>query len=1340
MSNIKRKKVSKDKVTEKHQERIRYLEREVSKLKKAIIESENKFTELSEMAHEIVFIINKGFKVQYLNSFGARLLGKNPEDIIGKQLNSIFPAVLLIKVKRTIKKVFEEEKPLYIELDVLLKDKELWLGCWFVPLRDEKDKTGSVLGICRDLTQRKKAEEALRFSELQYHMTLDSIADAIYVVNDELKIALFNQALKNWNKLLGLETDILGKTIFKVYKFLPKSIREEYQKVFTEGKPLITEEIFKIGDREFITEMKKIPIFEKEKVVSVVTVIRDITEQRYEERKKTLLQRQLENAMRDLETVFNNIDVLLWSVREDEDGELYYEQVNEPFAAVESFTPEHYNGKRISDIASPEQLQTIKNSFAWMKLGKPYLYDVQFGGGENKRHFIIRLIPFIEEDGQVHRFIGSAVDITERKKVEDALRESEERYRAFTEEAMVGVYIYRENRFLYINKEMEKITGYSQDELLKIDTGKIVYSEDSEYLKEREEARDRGDSISPQYTMRIVRKNGEVGVIEVRTRPIQYISKKAYLGNCIDITDKMRSEEALKMSEANYRAIYNAVNDAIIIRDKDTGNIIDANQKACEMFGYTVEELRNLHLSVENLSAGRPPYTQKDAIEWIKKAAKGEPQLFEWWSKDKKGRLFWTENNLRIANIGGKECLVSILRDITERKRSEKIQSAIYMISEAVSTTENLPELYQSIHKILGELMRADNFYIALYDHTTEIISFPYYIDEFTETPTSRKKGGRGLTEYVLRTGKPLHASPDVFEDLLNKGEFELYGPPCVDWIGVPLKIKDRTIGVLTVQSYKEDIRFGDEELDILMFVSTQIAMAIERKKAEEALKGSEEFSRAIIENSPVGITVRSRTGQLISFNEAWKKIWALSDDEVEKYQKERNMLEFDEKDSYLGKYISKVKRIYESGGELFISELKTKSDKQGAAKWISHYFYALKNEDGEVDRVVILTEDITEQRETERSLAESEEKYRTLVEQATDGVIIIQDSLFMFVNSAFCKIIGYEKDELLGTPFIPYIVPSERERISDIYRKRLEGENVPSIYETVGIHKSGTEIPIELNAALTQYMGKTATLVILRDISERKRAEQELMKALEDLERAHSELKKLDAVKTEFLNITSHELRSPLTSILGYAELLNDGLLGSITDAQKEAIYGVLRNSQQLSRLVEDLLDFTSMEAGALRLDLRPCKISSILIDAVDSMKSIIEEAGCKIDLDMPQDLPVVKGDTERIIQVIYNLIDNALKFSPEGGNIKVGAREVTDYVEVYVKDEGIGISQEEKDKIFDKFYQIDMSDKRRVRGIGLGLAISKAIIEASGGSIWMDSEIGKGSTFKFTLSVYRK
>lgn len=179
-----------------------------------------------------------------------------------------------------------------------------------------------------------------------------------------------------------------------------------------------------------------------------------------------------------------------------------------------------------------------------------------------------------------------------------------------------------------------------------------------------------------------------------------------------------------------------------------------------------------------------------------------------------------------------------LMKSDAERKRAEEIQASIYKISEAAHSAENLDELYRSIHEIISELMPAENFYIALYDSSSKTISFPYFVDEEEDNPGPQKIG-TGLTEYVLRTGEPLLASPEVFNRLEKKGEVESVGPPSIDWLGVPLKAQDKTTGTLVVQSYTEGTRYGEEDKNILMFISDQIAMAIERKEAEEKIKAS---------------------------------------------------------------------------------------------------------------------------------------------------------------------------------------------------------------------------------------------------------------------------------------------------------------------------------------------------------------------------------------------------------------------------------------------------------------------------------------------------------------------
>jgi diguanylate cyclase (GGDEF)-like protein len=177
-----------------------------------------------------------------------------------------------------------------------------------------------------------------------------------------------------------------------------------------------------------------------------------------------------------------------------------------------------------------------------------------------------------------------------------------------------------------------------------------------------------------------------------------------------------------------------------------------------------------------------------------------------------------------------------VAHDITKRKRFELVQNAIFKITQAAITSEGIEALYHSIHSILGELIPAENFYIALYDPVSGLISFPYYIDQYDEPPPAMTQN-QGLTGYVIRTGRPLLATREIFDRLIQQGEVEAVGTVGVDWMGAPLKVEGRTIGVMAVQSYTQGIHFDQEDLNLLEFVSTQVAQAIERKRMEEEIR-----------------------------------------------------------------------------------------------------------------------------------------------------------------------------------------------------------------------------------------------------------------------------------------------------------------------------------------------------------------------------------------------------------------------------------------------------------------------------------------------------------------------
>lgn len=203
------------------------------------------------------------------------------------------------------------------------------------------------------------------------------------------------------------------------------------------------------------------------------------------------------------------------------------------------------------------------------------------------------------------------------------------------------------------------------------------------------------------------------------------------------------------------------------------------------------------------------------------------------------GRVVWVQDTaLPIMDAINPSTQQGTLQDITDRKRVEQVQKAIYRIAEAAFSAYNLPDLYRLIHRVLSDLMPAENFFIALYHPDDEVLTFDYFVDTYDTQPPARKIG-KSLTDLVLRTGEPRFVSPEDFRELERQGVVESVGTPSLDWLGVPLKVRQRTIGVMVVQSYQEGIRFKDEHLDMMIFVSNQVAMAIERRRGEESIKGA---------------------------------------------------------------------------------------------------------------------------------------------------------------------------------------------------------------------------------------------------------------------------------------------------------------------------------------------------------------------------------------------------------------------------------------------------------------------------------------------------------------------
>jgi PAS domain S-box-containing protein len=556
-------------------------------------------------------------------------------------------------------------------------------------------------------------------------------------------------------------------------------------------------------------------------------------------------------------------------------------------------------------------------------------------------------------------------------------------------------------------------------------------------------------------------------------------------------------EDGLKKTELKYRTtkkklleceekyqnlVENAKDGIAIIQDK---NFKYVNPRLAEIAGYSVEEI---------IGTSFLDYIHPDEIPMVadrhRRRVAGEevPSIYVSAIKAKDGRKVFVEFNASQSLYRGKSTTFVFVRDISKRKMEEKIRTSVYKISEAAHSAENLQEFYQAIHKIIADLMPAkDNFYIALLNEESKLLHFPYFVDEEEENPGPQKQG-MGLTEYVLRTGLPLLASPEIFKKLEEEGEVISIGPPSIDWLGVPLKIRGKTIGVLTVQSYTEGVRYSEEDKNILTYIAEQVAMAIDRQQTNEALKKSEKEIRALIEAIPDAIYFKDKQGRNLVVNKAYEELVGRKRKEI------------------IGKTDAELlpKNLALQCKKSDDRVLKTVKVYQGEEKSLGRegeevYFETTKSpildEGGDILGLVGVSRNITERKKTEEALEASEERYRDLVEKA--GIAILMDDLkgnFKYVNERYAELFGYSEEEMMKLSIRDIVFHSDVARVMRYHRNRVQGKKSPSRYEFKGIKKDGSLIFLEIDA---QPMMKRNRIIGTRcyiwDITDRVLAEKAL-------------------------------------------------------------------------------------------------------------------------------------------------------------------------------------------------------------------------------------------------------
>ena len=394
----------------------------------------------------------------------------------------------------------------------------------------------------------------------------------------------------------------------------------------------------------------------------------------------------------------------------------------------------------------------------------------------------------------------------------------------------------------------------------------------------------------------------------------------------------------------------------------------------------------------------------------------------------------------------------------------------------------------------------------------------------------------------------------------------------------------------------------------------------------------------------------------------------------------------------------------------------------------------AVYDAEGRAKFIVITQKDVTHLKVL-RDAKLVESQYRDLLESTPDAIIMAnQTGRIVLANSQAERLFGYERGEMLGT-LVELLLPG-RYRGSHVgHRSAYFGQprtrSMGAGLELYGLRKDGSEFPVEISLSPLKTDGGTLVMSAIRDITSRKAIEHSLQEKNVELERANE-------AKDRFLASMSHELRTPLNGIIGFAEFLSDGKPGPLNDKQKEYLGDILNSGRHLLHLINDMLDLVKIQAGRVDLALERFSIRDAIREVCTGVHPLAVSKAIELTVNIDDGIGFVTLDEQRFKQILYNLLSNALKFTDEGGHVSMDVTPAgKDRFHMVVSDDGIGIRAEDISRLFTEFEQLETGTARRFGGTGLGLALTRKLVELHGGAIDVESEFGKGSRFGVILPM---
>lgn len=853
-----------------------------------------------------------------------------------------------------------------------------------------------------------------------------------------------------------------------------------------------------------------------------------------------------------------------------------------------------------------------------------------------------------------------------------------------------------------------------------------------------------------------------------------------------NITPKVLAEHSLEQSEAVFKATFDQAVAGMVQCDLE-GHFLLVNRAFCQITGYREDEL----LQACFMDITLPEDLEEDLAN-VTKLLNGELQ--NGYSMEKRyirkdGRIIWV--NLHVSLVRSRDgspfCLMGVVDDISDRKQAEARAQELNLQLEQRLNLLTQPEAD------CGSLEFSDLFDLAAIQRLQELLTQSLGISSIITTPDGRPITSPSnfcrLCSSIIRTTEiglsrcqnsnrtmgvdrpgESFVAPCHSAGLLDGGTSIFAGNRKIaNW--VVGQVLDEATDPATVLAYADVIgadraqfaealaqvpRMSRERFETVCRFVAQIAHQLstqalrnyqqaraieERIKVETALEQQKQHLeqttrklQTVIDTIGDGITLSDSSGRFSIYNRQMELITGYSMAEANSCDSFMHLLYPDP--AVQREVLNELALLNRTGENRNVDT--TISAKSGASRTLSVSSVVLELEGKK--QYLTAWHDITSRKQLTDALIASERQLSTITRNAGEAIIMMNSKgQISYWNPAAEEIFGYTMEEVVGKDLHQLLAPRRyHEAVRDgiaIWQTCTEGPVIGRSIELFGLRKDGTEFPLELTLSSVNLNNSLTAIGIVRDITERHRVAEELKRTKEAAETASQ-------AKSNFLANMSHELRTPLNSIIGFSELIHDGITGPVTELQQEYLANVLTSARHLLQIISEILDLSRIEAGRLKLELASCNLSELLLQVRAIFAEQFARSGVALSLipKHPDGLTLL-ADEVKLRQVVINLLSNALKFTDPGGEVRVVTSAVSteqgQQLLIEVSDTGIGIREEDLPKLFQEFSQIEPAMTRNREGTGLGLALSRRLVELHGGSITVTSRFGVGSSFIVSLPI---